>query len=179
MYKGAEVYVDSSARNGLVGIAAHWQNMQGWGPMSHTIADNSKLTNNTGELAAIEAVIAKIWFYADHKQLQNLQISIFTDSVYALNMLSHSPRSSGQFLAGSILRLNHLICISPQNIKLYFQWSPAHCKIFANYSVHGLAQQATREGQQIEPRLREFPLAKPLVLRHISTILGIKPENNN
>ena len=29
--------------------------------MSHTIADNSKLTNDTGELAAIEAVIAKIY----------------------------------------------------------------------------------------------------------------------
>ena len=58
-YKGAAVYVDSSARNGLVGIGAHWQNMQGWGPMSHTFADNSKLTNDAGELAAIEAVIAK------------------------------------------------------------------------------------------------------------------------
>ena len=65
--------------------------------MSHTIADNPKLTSDSGELAAIEAVIAKIWFYTGHKQLQNLQITIFTDSVYALNMLSHSPRSSGQF----------------------------------------------------------------------------------
>ena len=137
MYKGAAVYVDSSARK--VGIGAHWQNMQGWGPMSHTIADNSKLTNDAGELAAIEAVIAKIWFYAEHKQLQNLQISIFTDSVCALNMLSHSSRSSGQFLAGSILRLNHLICISQQNIRLNFQWSPAHCKFFGNDSAHGLA----------------------------------------
>ena len=60
-----------------------------------------------------------------------------------------------------------MICISSQNIRLNFQWSPAHCKIFENDSAHGLVQQATREGQQIEPRLREFPLAKPLVLRHI------------
>ncbi len=105
--------------------------------------------------------------YTEHKQLQNLQITIFTDSVYVLNMLSHSPRSRGQFLAGSILSLNHLIYIAPQNIRLNFQWSPAHSKIFGNERAHGLAQQATREGQQIEPRLRGFPLAKPLLLRHI------------
>lgn len=69
--KEAAVYVDSSTRNALVRIGAYWQNMQGWGPMSHTIADSSKFTNGVGELAAIEAVVAKIWFHTEHKQLQN------------------------------------------------------------------------------------------------------------
>ena len=41
--KEAAVYVDSSMRNDLVGIGAYWQNMQGWGPMSHTIADSPNL----------------------------------------------------------------------------------------------------------------------------------------
>ena len=82
-------------------------------------------------------------------------------------MLSHSSRRSGQFLAESILRPNHLICISQQNIRLNFHWSFPHCKSLGNDSANGLAQQATKEGQRIEPRLRQFPLAKPLVLRHI------------
>lgn len=94
-YKGAAVYKDSSARNGLVGTGGYWQGIQGWGPMSHTIANNSKLTNEAGELAAIEAVIAKIWFHTEQKQLQNLRISIFTDSIHAINMLNCSAKGSG------------------------------------------------------------------------------------
>ena len=164
--KEATVYVDSSMQNGLVGIGAYWQNMQGWGPMSHTIADSSKLTNDAGELAAIEAVIVKIWFHAEHKQLQNQRVVIFTDSIHALNMLNCSARGSGQFLAGSILRLNHLIHVSPQNISLTLQWSPAHSKIAGNDYAYILAQQATRKGQQIQCNLQEFPLAKSIVLRH-------------
>lgn len=105
--------LDSSARNGLVGIGAYWQNMQGQGPMSHTIADSFKLTNDEGELTAIEAVIAKTQFQTEYKQLLNLRVVIFTDSVHALSMLNCSAKGSGQFLAGSILRLNHLIYISP------------------------------------------------------------------
>lgn len=138
-YKGAAVYVDSSPRNGLVGIGAHPHNLQGWGQMSHTIADNLKLTDDTGELAAIEAVMAKIWFYVENKLLHNLRITIFTDSLYALTMLCHSPRKSGQFLVGSILRLNHLVCTAPQNIQVNFQWSPAHSKVWGNERAHGLA----------------------------------------
>lgn len=68
-YKGATVYVDSSARNGLVRIGGYWQGIQGWGPMSHTIANNSKHTKGAGKLAAIEAVIVKIWFHTEQKQL--------------------------------------------------------------------------------------------------------------
>lgn len=94
-YKGAAVYKDSSTRNGLVGTGGYWQGIQGWGPMSHTIANNSKLTNEAGELAAIEAVIAKIWFHTEQKQLQNLRISIFTDSIHAKNMLNCSAKASG------------------------------------------------------------------------------------
>ena len=60
--------------------------------MSYTIVDNSKLKNNAGELIAIEEVIAKIWSYSKQKQLQELQISIFTDSIYVLNTLKYSAR---------------------------------------------------------------------------------------
>lgn len=67
--KEAAAFVDSSMRNVLVGIGAYWQNMLGWGLMSHTIADSSRLTNDIGELAAIEAVIGKIWYYTEYKQL--------------------------------------------------------------------------------------------------------------
>lgn len=60
--------------------------------MSYTIVDNSKLKNNAGELAAIEELIAKIWSYSKQKQLQELQISIFTNSINVLNTLKHSAR---------------------------------------------------------------------------------------
>ncbi len=139
--------------------------MPGWGPMSHTIADSSRLTNDIGELATIEAAIRKIWYYTEHKQLQNQRVVIFTDSIHALNILNCSTRGSGQFLAGSILRLNHLIHLSTQNISLILQWSPAYSKIAGNVCAHTLAQQATRKGQQIEKNLQEFPVAKSIVLR--------------
>lgn len=169
-YKGAAVYIDSSAQNGLVEIGAHPHNLQGWGPMSHTIADNLKLTNDTDELAAIEAVMAKIWFLVENKLLHNLRITIFTDSLYALTMLCHFPKKSGQFLVGSILRLNHLVCTTSQIIQVNFQWSHAHSKVWGNKRAHGLAQLATREGQQIEPRLRSFPLTIPILLRFIDQL---------
>lgn len=157
-------------RNGLVGIGAYWQNMPGWGPMSHTIADNSRHTNDIGELAAIEAAIGKISYHTEHQQLQNQRVVIFTDSIYALNILNCSTGGSGQFLAGSILRLNHLIHLSPQNISLILQWSPAHSKIVGNVCAHNLAQQATRKGQQIEDNLQEFPVAKSIVLRRSAAL---------
>lgn len=86
--------MDSSMQNGLVRIRAYWQNMQEWGSMSHIITDSSKLINNAGELIIIEAVIVKIWFYANHKQLQNQRVVIFTDSIHTLDMLNCSARSS-------------------------------------------------------------------------------------
>lgn len=75
--KGAAIYLDSSSRNGPVEIGAYWQNMQGWNSMSHTIADSFRLTNDAGELAAIESVIAKIWLYSERKLFETQQISIF------------------------------------------------------------------------------------------------------
>lgn len=95
---------------------------------------------------------------------------IFTDSIYALNILNCSTRGSGQFLTGSILRLNHLIHLSPQNISLILQWRQAHSKIVGNVCAHNLAQQATRKGQQIEDNLQEFPVAKSIVLRRSAAL---------
>ena len=138
--------------------------------MSHIIADNSKFTNDTGEMAAIEAVTAKIWSYKEMKQLQDLQISIFSDNIYALNTPNRSARGSGQFSSEGILPLNHLIHISPQNISLKFQRSPANSKVFGNDCAHCLAQQATKKEQKIKRNLREFPLAKPIVSRRISQL---------
>lgn len=128
-------------RSGRVGIGAYWPNIPGWGHMSHTIADSSRLTNGIRELSAIEAVIGKIWYYTEQKQLQNQRVVIFTDSIHALNILNCLTRGSGQFLAGIILRLNHPIHLSQQNISLILQWSPAHSKIAGNVCEHNLAQQ--------------------------------------
>ena len=88
--------------------------------MFHTIACSSKLTNDAGEFAAIESVIVKIWLYTERKLLENQQISIFTNSLYALKALNCSIGVSGQFLVGSIFCLNHLICTSTQNIDINF-----------------------------------------------------------
>lgn len=58
-------------QNSPLEIEAYWQNMLRWGQISYTIANSLKPINNAGKLAIIETIIEKIWFFVEHKQLQN------------------------------------------------------------------------------------------------------------
>lgn len=155
--KEAAVYVDSSTRNGLVGIGAYWQNMQGWGPMSHTIADSSKLTNDAGELATIEAVIAKIWFYTEHSTGCG-----FYGQYSCFEYVQQWPVFGREYFTTK----SSYPCLSTKYKPDTSQWSPARSKIMGNDCAHSLAQQETKKGQLIERNLQEFPFAKSIVLRH-------------
>lgn len=52
--------------------------------------NNSKFINNGRKLAAVEIVTAKIWSVTELKQLQDSQISIFSDITHRFNTPNHS-----------------------------------------------------------------------------------------
>ena len=58
-HRGVAAFVDSSARNDLVGIGMHWQGIQ-WRSTTDKISFTSTLTNSLGELARMEAAVA--WY---------------------------------------------------------------------------------------------------------------------
>ena len=64
--KGVAAFVDSLARNNLVGIGIYWQGIW-WRSTTNTISTMSTLTNSLGELVGIEAVVAQIWNAVTYK----------------------------------------------------------------------------------------------------------------
>lgn len=78
-HKEVAAFVDSSSRNNLVGIGIHWQGIQ-WRSTSDTISSMSTLTNSLGELAGIEAAVAQFWNAVTYKSLENIEITVFSDS---------------------------------------------------------------------------------------------------
>lgn len=84
-------------------------------------------------------MIANIWFAVENKLFHNLKITIFTNSLYALTILYHSPKKNGQFLVDSILRLNHLVYTALQNILDNLQWSSAYNKLYIPRTMEGIS----------------------------------------
>lgn len=154
-HKGVAAFVDSSARNNLVGIGIYWQGIQ-WRSTTNTISTISALTNSLGELAGIEAVVAQIWNAVTYKSLENIELTVFSDSQYALKALKRLGQDSGQFLIGSIARLSHNINSSTKTVKVGFQWCPAHSNVPGNEKAHKLAQRATEKGKNVHPSLGHF-----------------------
>lgn len=129
------------------------------------ISSVSTLTNSLGELAGIEAVVARIWNAVARYSLRNVVVRVFSDSQYALKALKRIGQDSGQVLVGSIASLSHGINSSSSNVKVCFQWCPAHSKILGNKIAHKLAQSATEKGKNIQPALRSFPTARAIVFQ--------------
>lgn len=125
----------------------------------------STLTNSPGELAGIEAVAARIWNAVARYSLRNVVVTVFSDSQYALKALKRIGQDSGQFLVGSIASLGHGINSSSSNVKVCFQWCPAHSKILGNEIAHKLAQSATEKGNNIQLALRSLPTARAIVFQ--------------
>lgn len=161
-YSGSAAFVDSSVRNNLVGIGTHWEKL-GLPAVALTISDASTLSNSLGELAGIDFAIAQVWNAVKFDTLSNKQITVFTDSQYALKALQSLGQDSGQFLTKSIAQMSHEISSSNSNINIQFQWSPAHSKISGNDKAHRLAQIVTEKGKVVEPSLLRFPTARSLV----------------
>ena len=115
----------------------------GWSAVALTVSDTSTLSNFLGELAGIESATAQIWSAVKYNALSNRQITVFTDSQYALKALQGLGQDSGQFFTESIARMSHEINSSNTNTNIQFQWSPAHSKIPGNEKAHKLAQTLT------------------------------------
>lgn len=93
-HKRVATFVDSSVRNDLVGIGVYWQDIL-WFSISDTIASTSTFTNSLGKLARIEAVVARIWNAVTQHSLRNLEVTIFSDSQYALKALEKLDKIVG------------------------------------------------------------------------------------
>lgn len=128
--------------------------------ISLTISDSSTLSNSLDALAGIESATAQIWSAVKFNALSNRQITIFTDSQYALKALQSLGQDSGHFFTESIVRMSHEINSSNTNTNIQFQWSPAHSKIPGNEKAHKLAETATEKGRSIEPSFQRFPIAR-------------------
>lgn len=85
-YGGSAAFVDSSSRNNLVGIGTHGEKMS-WSAVALTISDTSTLSSSLSELAGIESATAKVWNAVNYNALSDRQITVFTDSQYALKAL--------------------------------------------------------------------------------------------
>ena len=153
-YSGSATFVDSSLKNGLMGIETYWEKM-GLPAVALTISDTSTLSNSLGGLAGVESATAQIWSAVKFNALSNRQITVFTDSQYALKALQGLGQDSGQFFTESIARMSHEINSSNTNTNIQFQWSLAHSKISGNEKAHELAQTATEKGKTIEPGLMQ------------------------
>lgn len=152
----------ASVRNNLVGLGTHWEKL-GLPAVALTISDASTLLNFLGELVGIDFAVAQVWNAVKFNALSNKQITVFTDSQYALKALQSLGQDSGQFLTKSISQMSHEISSSNTNTNIQFQWSPAHSKISGNDKAHRLAQIATKKGKVFEPSLLRFPTARSLV----------------
>lgn len=93
---------------------------------------------------------------APHYSSSNLEVTVFSDSQYALKALKSLGQDSGQFLVGSIASLSHGINSSRNNVKVCFQWCLALSKIPGNEIAHKLAPSATEKGMNIHLLLNHF-----------------------
>lgn len=108
--------MDSFSKNGLVGIGTYWQDL-GWLAAANIISDASTLSNSLGKLARIEAATAQIWSAVKYSTLSNKNITVFTDSQYALKQL---VQDSGRFLTRSIAWMSHEINSLNTNTNMRF-----------------------------------------------------------
>ena len=134
----------------------------------------SILTNSLGELAGIEAVVAQISSAVTHTSLNDTEITVFSDSQYALKALKRLGQDSGQFLVGSIALISHGINSSASNVKIGFQWCPAHSNVPGNEKAHKLAKSATEKGREIQHSLRPFPIARAIVSQKAKSVKVIE-----
>lgn len=97
------IFIDSSARNGLIGVGIHSPNIAQFPISSTTVATTDILNVFAGELLAIDIALAQLFHLsAQNSHLFSKTIILFTDSQAALKALKYPTGCSGQFLVKSI-----------------------------------------------------------------------------
>ena len=77
-------------------------------------------------------------------------------------------------MVGNIACLSHDINLSTKNVKVGFQWCPAHSGVPGNEKAHQLAQKATEKGKNVHPSLRPFPMARAILTQTAKDIKVIE-----
>lgn len=119
-----------------------------WADVSKTISTPKTLNPYAAELAALECAVSQILNSVRHGET-GPQVTIFSDSLGALQALRDPRPKSGQFLITKITLKVHEINNSNRT-QVAFERSPGHSQIPGNEQAHNLAQLATLKGTNIE-----------------------------
>ena len=162
-FKGPAGYTDASGRNNLIGIGVHWHQIN-VPPVSLTISSTQRLNVHSGKLAAIDAGVSQLLQLANIHALPP-EITIFTDSLGALQALQKPGQQSGQSVLRNITYNTHKIeTLLSKTYKIQLQWCPGHSKVIGNEMAHYLATQSTEIGKDIQVERTAAPLLQAVAL---------------
>lgn len=156
-------FTDGSARNNLLAIGVHWIGALQWPAVSRTISSPKILDPHAAELAAIDCAVSQLLYSVQQGSIRP-PITIFSDSLGALQALRNPRPKSGQFLVTQITLKIHEINISNQT-SVTLEWSPGHSHIPGNEMAHNLAQLATRKEATVSFST-SYPTLQSLVLEN-------------
>ncbi len=132
------LYIDRSARNGLIGIEKRWSSQYSEATI---IEDENNLNAYFAELFAIDLTIHKLIPAIDTiAQIPN-SIIIFSDCQGALKSMAHPAHQSGQALIRSIIQRLEWVRTHRQ-YTITLQWTPGHEGVQGNEQAHAEAYQA-------------------------------------
>ena len=168
------IFVDSSCRNGKVGIGVCVDQNE---LLCTMVGSTSCIDNLYGELYAVKEAARLIC-----KHLNNLNsatqirhrshgFTIFTDSQAVVQSLRRPYQQSGQSVIQKIFRLSHSIQ-SRTGVPLHVRWVPAHMGVPGNEAAHKLAQRAT----EAEHEPRKLDLIKRIVIAQNIVYLNTEYE---
>ena len=141
----------------------HWQQIDALS-VSLTILSTKQLNVHSGKLAAIDASISQLLQPANKHALQ-LDITIFTDSLIALQALQKPGQQSGQSVLRNITYTARKI--ETMFIRRYIvqlQWCLRHSKDIENEMAHHLVAKSTKIRKVIQEDKITAPLLQAVAL---------------
>ena len=154
-------FADGSARNDFLGIGVQWGGALQWLAVSRTISSPKTLDSHAAELVAIDCAVSQL-LYSVQRGGTGPPITIFSDSLGALQALRNPCPKSGQFLVTQITLKVYQINISNRtNVAL--EWSPGHSHIPGNEMAQNLAQHATKKEAKVSLSA-SYPTLQSVVL---------------
>ncbi len=127
-------------------------------PVSLTISSTKRLNVHFSKLAATDAGVSQLLQLANMHALPP-EITIFTDSLGALQALQKPEQQSSQSVDCNITYNTHKIETLPsKTYEIQLQWCPGHSKVIENEMAHYLATQSTEIGKDIQVDRTVSPL---------------------
>lgn len=154
-------FTDGSARNNLLGIGVDWRGALQWPAVSKTISSSKILDPHAAELVAIDCAVSQL-LHSVQQGGTKPPITIFFDSLGALQAFPNPRPKTGQFLVTQITLKIHEINMSNQ-AKITLEWSPGHSHIPGTEIAHNLAQQVTKKEATVSLS-NSYPTLQSLIL---------------